>query len=1118
MKSQISRESHRPKKRYSGVYHIQGGMVTDADLDERSRIDKDRTDNLANDAIRDGVPVKGGGVALGTDNALSLREGVVYADGVRGFVKASGRFNQSQALSLFGKQADFPSGGPALPTNGKHIVYVDIWERPVYPLEDPYLADAGLHGAVTALRTRTMAQLKTAPAEKADAIDAGTGDFPQIGTASLAVEALDAEILANDCDPCADVVSVEQNVANALWRLEVIDVSGTPTDPGTITLAWSIENAAVIAPRSVDHNEFERAGKVYEYFSEITESHLGVFANAADAKRSAFVDDLATPPVPENNHDGKAWPWLRRWDGHAVIDIDGSDVSESLGSGFAITISDSEITLRVGAFEAKLDVTGAAVVAGDYWLVELRRHPSKAADRVRLVSAEPFGVLHHYCTLFRIDNGAPVAPTDAEVRKLSFPAMSDLPASHVAFDNKCEKLYDQAENVQEALDKLCDISAEDIAFESKCPELYDNVNDVQAALDALCKVDFSHQGAFRVLFDWGVACGLVGSLERVETGRIKISSGSFLDRSGQVSSYGGDTINLDDFKLRNEILFNTSAQLNAALQNDEACLALAAGDGGEVTVHVVPKSVAFGPDDPGFAERYTKCIKKKILIDLPGKIEELPLRERAVAEKILRTSSSGGALIGSAKLTEEEAELAQSFNDKLINEFESKANNEEKKVYKARIVKAKKDNPIGNLQGVQRQIRQMQRAIALFDSFLISDDERIRRCLCETLFPTCPPALGGRPYFVPIACLRGRFRGGQFELTDVCNYCCRKQAMTWRSVQYFLGDRREKLASDLADHCCKVEDEKPPWFDPGLLYDPDKLGDLHIGRVALHNDWVNRFFDQPKRSVTDFEARIDINDLAEKDAIKTLIGSGVEPVKKFDIDDPNTFDEIEKNSRGISASDQLISAGKVKPGDKVGLLLQDGIARGYVLLEKGSGKQLFEPTTLDIAASVDDLNVAKGLIDATKAAKAELGQLAEQRNELTTDVDGLRASVEALVTEREAAMDSLKGVQDALAAAAETRGTIEREITNINKELREAEANRARVAKAVRESQPVTAVTGVDKPEVLAAFASVGLTNMRELSKASEAKLNQLVATGAMNKTTAKRFKKAATTFLARNG
>ena len=60
MKAQISRESHRPSKRYSGVYHIQGAMVTDADLDERSVITRERTDNLGDDTIRDGVPEIGG--------------------------------------------------------------------------------------------------------------------------------------------------------------------------------------------------------------------------------------------------------------------------------------------------------------------------------------------------------------------------------------------------------------------------------------------------------------------------------------------------------------------------------------------------------------------------------------------------------------------------------------------------------------------------------------------------------------------------------------------------------------------------------------------------------------------------------------------------------------------------------------------------------------------------------------------------------------------------------------------------------------------------------------------------------------------------------------------------
>ena len=97
MKAQISRESHRPSKRYSGVYHIQGAMVTDADLDERSLITRERTDNLGDDTIRDGVPEIGGAVSL-EDGKPALREGIVYADGVRGLLTATGEFKPDEPL------------------------------------------------------------------------------------------------------------------------------------------------------------------------------------------------------------------------------------------------------------------------------------------------------------------------------------------------------------------------------------------------------------------------------------------------------------------------------------------------------------------------------------------------------------------------------------------------------------------------------------------------------------------------------------------------------------------------------------------------------------------------------------------------------------------------------------------------------------------------------------------------------------------------------------------------------------------------------------------------------------------------------------------------------------
>jgi hypothetical protein len=49
MKTEISRNSHQPKKRYSGVYQQQGRMLTDADWNELVDVIKEQLD----DALRD---------------------------------------------------------------------------------------------------------------------------------------------------------------------------------------------------------------------------------------------------------------------------------------------------------------------------------------------------------------------------------------------------------------------------------------------------------------------------------------------------------------------------------------------------------------------------------------------------------------------------------------------------------------------------------------------------------------------------------------------------------------------------------------------------------------------------------------------------------------------------------------------------------------------------------------------------------------------------------------------------------------------------------------------------------------------------------------------------------
>ncbi len=1108
MKAQISRDSHRPDKRYSGVYQQQGAMVTDADLDERSEIDRMRTDNLGNDTVRDGVPAIGGAVAIAGNGAVSLQPGIIYADGVRGLLQAANGANLVKPLDILTQQADLPVP-PAL-LAGDQIVYADIWERPVFPLEDPYLADAGLHGAVTGFRTRTMTQLKAAPAAARAAIEAGTGAFPQIGTAKLAITPLNAEILADECDPCAEVVSAEQVIANALWRLEVVAITGTPDSPSRIALAWSEENAGEIAPAGISPELFERAGKVYEYFSPISESHAGVFANAASGKLSAFVDDLSATPVPATDHNGQPWPFVRRWDGVALLETASGNVIDRKGGGFTISMTGNKISLRVTAFDAVLDVAAATVVRGDYWLVELRAFAPED-ERIRLVKETPVGILHHYCTLV-VANGDTIKPlTDADNRKLSFPMLADLPASHVGFDNTCAKLYGTAENVQDALDNLCSISADDITFTSNCPVLYDDAKTVQEALDALCNIDFSVQDTFRHLFDWGVVCGIVPKLLKKSDSRISITAGSYLDRSGKLTKFDGEKdFDLNKLSIGKEIVFESVDFFHRALLSGEACLALAAADGGKTTVHIVPKTIAYGPADPDFAQRVKDCVDKKKFIKVNDLIAQLQARPKAAAAKVLLASTADGAFKGTARLSRAEFADAAEFNKLTFNAFAEVAEPEEVELMKERVAQAERDFPANNLTGAALEIRQMQQAVAVFAAFTETDKERLQRCICELMFPPCPPNPGKPPYYVPIACLRGGIDGG-ILLNKVCAYCCRKQAMTWRSLQYFIGGMREKLAERFDKICCGEKKEGKQ----DVLLDPERLARFDLPMFADDFKLVNAFLDRPEKLPSDFKTKVTVSNLGAEDARTVLRGTGIDVAETVDINDAKAFDIIQSKFAGVNAADILYSASEVRPGDKVALLLQDGVARGYVLLERGSGKLPFERAGGLGVVTDADKGLADKLLRDTALAREELAALTKTREALVTGIGALRDEIVAFSKERDVAQGSLKDVRTQLDELARSRETLVGEIETARKDLQAADENRKTMLDALRNAQPVNVVLG-NKADIITKLAGEGITTLADIATITPAAMKRLERAGILTEAELTDLRKRATEFIRR--
>jgi predicted flap endonuclease-1-like 5' DNA nuclease len=340
--------------------------------------------------------------------------------------------------------------------------------------------------------------------------------------------------------------------------------------------------------------------------------------------------------------------------------------------------------------------------------------------------------------------------------------------------------------------------------------------------------------------------------------------------------------------------------------------------------------------------------------------------------------------------------------------------------------------------------------------------------------------------------------------------------MTWRSLQYFIGDSRDLVARVFARVCCGRDDENDGngGVKPDLHYTPGKYSNIVTADLIDEYQLKEAFVGRPPKSPTDIKKKIAVNDLSEADAKKTLLGNGIEIAATIDVDDEMAFKTIEEKSIGISAADQLTSAEMVRPGDKVGLLLQDGVARGYVLLEKGSGKLPF-PTKTALISKQDELK-AKELITSTNTARGELTDLNTMREALSADVTRLKADVDVLNAVKEKSAAEVKLVETQLAELAKARAAITKEIETVNTELASAEENRKAILIAVREGQPVTILTGTKDPAMIARLAEVGVFTVKDFANLTAAQIRKFSAAGVFKVTEANKIKKDAINFINR--
>ena len=267
MAADFSRVRLNPLLDYAGVELKQGGVLLDADANELVAVIDRRLRALASDTLGRAT------VSTTTPNAfkisavtgdLMIDKGRLYVDGL--MAENHGAESTDPALRVFDSllsESSFagkmPYTGqlylpdpPALPRAGRHLVYLDVWNRELTHLEQPDLVESAV-GVETSSRLQTVWQVRVLTADAGAGTSCGSPDDSIAGwndviapfTGVLSTGTFD---VAPADDPCElPPTGGYRGLENQLYRVEIHD----PGQPGgTATFKWSRENASVVSINS----------------------------------------------------------------------------------------------------------------------------------------------------------------------------------------------------------------------------------------------------------------------------------------------------------------------------------------------------------------------------------------------------------------------------------------------------------------------------------------------------------------------------------------------------------------------------------------------------------------------------------------------------------------------------------------------------------------------------------------------------------------------------------------------------------------------------------------------------------------------------------------------------
>ncbi|MBN1569756.1 MAG: right-handed parallel beta-helix repeat-containing protein [Acidobacteria bacterium] len=306
--------------------------------------------------------------------------------------------------------------------NGVYLVYLDVWERLITPIDDPDIREKGLGGPDTAARAKVIWQVKL---EKA-ADNAACSQFGQNWEPAEAVT--DGKLNVRTApvpdakDPCIlPGQSGYRGVENQLYRVEIHQGGKIGTDG--VTFKWSRDNGSVVtgidditgailtvSGLGPDEVHGFSNGQWCEIVDDAIElnQNCGPFAKIASADHTTNTVELTQAPAFA--FDKTRHCKLRRWD------------CDGLCKAEVPPTNDGWIALENG-LEIKFSA-GKTFRTGEYWLIPARTAVGsengslewpQEADK-STIPQPPHGIQHHY---------APLALVTVESGRFQVPLVSD---------------------------------------------------------------------------------------------------------------------------------------------------------------------------------------------------------------------------------------------------------------------------------------------------------------------------------------------------------------------------------------------------------------------------------------------------------------------------------------------------------------------------------------------------------------------------------------------------------------------------------------------------------------------------------------------------------------------